>query len=126
MKNKFSKFLILLFLSLTISCGNSISKEKNDTIEVSNTTLKNDTLVEQESEIVSEKKKILQNLIGEHSLTLISGTSGANAMSDYVFEKVKWVATGSSIYQAMRQGYDIDISDENLKKVVHELKIHLR
>ena len=53
----------------------------------------------QKEEKISEKQALLIDLQGKHSLSSISGFSGANTMYDYPQEGSRWVAEGSFIHQ---------------------------
>jgi hypothetical protein len=63
------------------------------------------------------KKNILTSLKGSHKLESISGFMGANTMFDYGCEKGEWWGYGSSIYNATRTDYDIDLSKEEINKL---------
>jgi hypothetical protein len=68
-------------------------------------------------EELSRKKATLISLIGEHNLYSISGNMGANGMVDYFVENNKWSASGSSNLGGMREGYDIELSKNDLIKL---------
>ena len=71
---------------------------------------------------VSKKRKITTGLIGEYKIEKVSRLIGANAMEDFYFENKKWKASGSSISQARRQPYKVDITNEDLS-ILNTLKI---
>jgi hypothetical protein len=81
-----------------------------------------DSLIYLSNSYVSKKRKITTSLIGEHKIERVSRLIGANGMEDFYFENNKWKASGSSIYQAMRRPYKVDITNEDLS-VLNTLKI---
>lgn len=58
-------------------------------------------------EEMSLKKSVLNSVIGEHKLIAIDAFTGANTMIDFAIQKGKWLASGSSISDGMREGFDI-------------------
>jgi hypothetical protein len=68
-------------------------------------------------EEISRKKSTLINLKGEHKLSSIFGFMGANTMVDYSIKNGKWIASGSSISDGTREGYHIELSKDDLKKL---------
>ena len=78
--------------------------------------LKNDTISQLKAP-PSLKRKTLTNLIGAHPLTAISAASGANTLLDFYQKNGKWVADGSSIHQAQREGFDIELIQDDYDKL---------
>ena len=109
---------VIVFASFILaSCSSSPVEEKAVAVQEP-TIVKKEEIPAPEKEVpLSEKKKIIMNLIGEHNLKSISGAMGANAMFDYSIEKGKWKASGSSISDGMRESYDIDLAKEELVKL---------
>lgn len=119
LKNKTMKKLssilatVILLSGFLISCG-----EKQVSNTVSNvSTDKSEPTADTVKEEMSEKKSTLMKLKGEHKLVSISGFMGANTMVDYLLENGKWKASGSSNMGGMREGYDIDLTKDDLKKL---------
>lgn len=112
---------IIFFVSLSlilVFCKSEKTISHKDTIEAPiELTISNpdeqdlETTVKEE---ISAKKSTLKGLIGEYKLISIEGFTGANTMMDYFIQKGKWVASGSSNSGGMREGYDIDISKDEL------------
>lgn len=65
----------------------------------------------------SRKKELLSSLVGEHKLADISGFAGANTMYDFAENDGEWSASGSSNYGGMREGYEIELSEEQQNKL---------
>ena len=65
----------------------------------------------------SKKKALLTELVGEYSLHSISGAMGANSLVDYNVVNGEWKASGSSIAQGMREGYEIELSADDIQKL---------
>ena len=63
---------------------------------------------------ITRKEALLQALKGKHSLSAISGFSGANTMYDYTQTNQVWDAHGSSIHQARREPFDIVLDAEEV------------
>jgi len=63
---------------------------------------------------ITRKEALLQALKGKHSLSAISGFSGANTMYDYTQTNHVWNAFGSSIHQARREPFDIALDAEEI------------
>jgi hypothetical protein len=78
--------------------------------------LKNDTISQLKAP-PSLKRKTLTNLIGAHPLKAISASSGANTLLDFYQQNGKWVADGSSIHQAQREGFDIELIQDDYDKL---------
>jgi len=112
---------IIFFVSLSlilVFCKSEQTISHEETIEAPiELTISNpdeqdlETTVKEE---MSAKKSTLNDLIGEYKLVSIEGFAGANTMMDYFIQKGKWVASGSSISDGMRESYDIDISKAEL------------
>ncbi len=114
MKKLSSIFATAILLSaILISCGN----EKNAGSESKDSTEKAAKADDIAKEEISEKKSTLIKLKGDHKLKSISGFMGANTMVDYSIENGKWTASGSSNMGGMREGYDIDLTKDDLKKL---------
>lgn len=113
MKKLSSIFATAILLSaILISCG-----EKNAVSESKDSTEKSEKADDVAKEEISEKKSTLIKLKGDHKLKSISGFMGANTMVDYTIENGKWKASGSSNMGGMREGYDIDLTKDDLKKL---------
>jgi hypothetical protein len=78
--------------------------------------LKNDT-IKQLKAPPSLKRKTLTSLVGTHPLMAISASAGANTLLDFYKENGKWVADGSSIHQAQREGFDIELIQDDYDKL---------
>jgi hypothetical protein len=114
------KTVMTIFGAITIasfiltSCGGENQNNQIKSNDATSNTVNADTNVKEE---LSLKKSTLLNLKGEHKLSSISGFMGANTMMDYFIENGKWIASGSSISGGMREGYDIKLSKDDLKKL---------
>jgi hypothetical protein len=110
------KITTILFIGLTVSVsltncsGNSMEEKSN-----SNSESQTNTSESTSEETMSEKKKVLTSLIGEHKLQSISGAMGMNGMFDYTKNAGKWSATESALSMGMREAYDVDLSKNDLK-----------
>ncbi len=114
MKKLSSIFATAILLSaILISCDN----EKNAVNESKDSTEKSEKADDVVKEEISEKKSTLIKLKGDHKLNSISGFMGANTMVDYTIENGKWTASGSSNMGGMREGYDIELTKDDLKKL---------
>lgn len=105
-------FYSLFLSSFILSCGNASSDDQNLNGEDTLLSETIDTLTE-----ISEKRALLTELVGEHELVSISGFMGANTMVDYYTEDGQWKATGSSIEDGMREGYEIELTQQDLDKL---------
>jgi hypothetical protein len=95
--------VFILLFCLNISCQSSSNNtEANKTEEVKSEAQD------------SEKKKLLKELRGEHTLVSISAFIGANTMADYVLDNGKWSASGSSNQGGMREGAEIKLNKKEL------------
>lgn len=112
---KITTYFAMFCVAAIFSSCNSESTQKKEQKSVE--SVDSDTITTVEKIELSEKKQLLTDLIGEHSLVSISGAMGANTMVDYYKEKGVWTASGSSIYQAMREPFDIDLTGEDLQKL---------
>jgi hypothetical protein len=112
-----------IFLSIALAVSGTIVSCSNDQKSTSPSDKKsekadvNSAPEKSTKEEWSLKRKILDELKGSHTLQSISGFMGANTMVDYFIEKGKWTASGSSIEQAMRVPYDIDLTSQDLQKL---------
>jgi outer membrane murein-binding lipoprotein Lpp len=77
---------------------------------------KNDT-IKQLKAPPSLKRKTLTSLVGTHPLMAISASAGANTLLDFYKENGKWTADGSSIHQAQREGFDIELIQDDYDKL---------
>ena len=68
-------------------------------------------------EAITVKRDFLAKLEGEHTLEYMSGFLGANTMVDYQLDEGNWSAYGSSNNGGTREGYDIELSNEDLQKL---------
>jgi hypothetical protein len=121
------QFLIVVSaLLLLTSCGGDKTQTVNKELpSKEKNTSKADSLNSKiEEEPISKKKELLQNAIGEYQLTAISGAMGANTMFDTEKVKNKWVSTSSSINEAMRESYDIELNKSDIK-LLNSLKIEV-
>lgn len=78
--------------------------------------LKNDTISQLKAP-PSLKRKTLTKLIGVHNLQAIAAAAGANTLMDFYIENGKWTADGSSIHQAQREGFDIELIQDDYDKL---------
>lgn len=103
-------FAILLF---TACSGNEKSDaDKKDSSEVKDSTDTNEETVEQ-----SAKQKLLTSMIGTHKLTSIDGMVGMNSMFNFAGKDDVWKGEGSSNEGGEREGYDIEIGEDQLGKL---------
>ena len=117
MKKLMPIFVLPIFVSATLtSCGgrNNTKVPQIKSNDSASMSLNSEKIVEKE---LSQKKSTLIKLKGEHKLSSISGFMGVNTMLDYYIENGKWIASGSSNSGGMREGYDIELSKEDLKKL---------
>ena len=105
---------IMIASFILTSCEGENEKNQIKSNDATSNAVNSDTNVKEE---LSLKKSTLINLKGEHKLSSISGFMGANTMMDYFIENGKWIASGSSISGGMREGYDIKLSKDDLKKL---------
>ena len=68
---------------------------------------------------------MLIDLQGKHSLSSISGFSGANTLYDYTKTNDIWDAGGSSIHQARREPFNIPL-DTKQQALLNGLEIHVQ
>ena len=109
----YSQGVILLSFFAFINCsGETVGKQSNnkDSSFVFNT-------IDLTKEEISSKKLILSEGIGEYKLNSISSLMGMNSLVDHHIENDKWIASGSSNSGGMREGYDIDLSEDDLAKL---------
>jgi len=99
---------------ILISCGDKNKNSQGKTNDLTSNAVNSEGTGNQE---LSRKKSTLINLIGEHKLSSISAFMGANTMVDYFIKNGKWIASGSSLSGEMREGYDIALSYDDLKKL---------
>ncbi len=112
---KVVKYTFAVVCALTIfSCAGDNDSTSNETSSNEDVT---DSVLVEETEIDEKKENLLRSLIGEHKLVSISGFTGANTMMDYWVENEEWTASGSSISGGMREGYDIELTEETIKKL---------
>lgn len=78
--------------------------------------LKNDT-IKQLKAPPSLKRKTLTSLVGTHRLMAISASAGANTLLDFYKENGKWTADGSSIHEGTREGFDIELIQDDYDKL---------
>ena len=106
--------VVLLFLS---ACGGANNPDNGsaDSTDTVHTTL--DTLKTEVTATDPKKEEILRKLIGEHKLVAIEANMGANTMADYTLEGGEWSASGSAIQNFEREGYGIDLSEEDIEKL---------
>lgn len=79
-------------------------------------SLKNDT-IKQLKAPPSLKRKTLTSLVGTHHLKSISASAGANTLLDFYKENGKWIADGSSIHEGTREGFDIELIQDDYDKL---------
>ncbi len=96
----------------------SVEKPKEEVVSKTQSDSAPSPVEKPKEEVVSKKKALLAELVGEHSLVSISGAMGANTMVDYVKDNGGWSASGSSISQGMREGYNIDITSAEEKALL--------
>ncbi len=115
MKKAMTIFGVILVVSvILISCGDNKKNDQTQSNDSTSKAVNSDSIVKEE---LSRKKSTLTNLKGEHKLSSISGFMGANTMADYFIENGKWTASESSISGGMREGGDIELSKDDLKKL---------
>jgi hypothetical protein len=109
-------FLLTTILITLFSACSGTDKESTDkkdsSEEVNDSSETNEASVEQ-----SEKQKMLTSMIGKHKLNSISGLVGMNSMFDFTVKDGIWKGEGSSNEGGEREGYDLEISDVELKKL---------
>jgi len=103
----------ILSLLLFISCG-SVTTENND--DKQNSTQDQD---QNEDDKIkdSPKSELLSELVGVHTLISADGVVGANTMLDYQKNAESWLASGSSIMAGERDGFDVELSEDDLNKL---------
>ena len=108
----FQGTILLSFFAFNICSGESSGRQINekDSSIVFNT-------IDLTKEGISSKKLILSEGIGEYKLNSISSLMGMNSLLDHQIENDKWIASGSSNSGGMREGYDIDLSEDDLAKL---------
>jgi hypothetical protein len=74
---------------------------------------------------ITRKEGLLIDLQGKHSLSSISGFSGANTLYDYTKTNDIWDAGGSSIHQAKREPFNIPL-DTKQQALLNGLEIHVQ
>jgi hypothetical protein len=104
----------ILLSAFLISCGEKNKDASNESKDSTEKSEKADDIAKEE---ISEKKSTLIKLKGDHKLNSISGFMGANTIVDYIIENGKWTASGSSNMGGMREGYDIELTKDDLKKL---------
>ncbi len=77
---------------------------------------KNDT-IKQLKAPPSLKRKTLTSLVGTYPLMAISASAGANTLLDFYKENGKWKADGSSIHEGTREGFDIELIQDDYDKL---------
>lgn len=112
-----SKCLLSLCIVLFFSCENDLKKNVKNSDKSTQKIITQTSKVVQKEKLLSKKEIILNELMGRHKLVSISGFAGANTMIDYFIEKNKWIANGSSIFEGMREPFDIDLNPTTLKKL---------
>ena len=116
---KYYHFLIAAIAVLIIACDGNAEEEQereginSDTLTVTDTIL--DTPISEDDS--EDKAALLQSLVGEYYLESISGFAGANTMMDYYLEDETWAASGSSNNGGQREGYDIELSSDDLERL---------
>jgi hypothetical protein len=108
--------IVLAALATLSSCSNE-QKTTNPRDKKSENIEESSVPEHAANEEWSLKRKTLDQLKGTHTLHSISGFMGANTMVDYFIEKGKWTASGSSIEQAMRVPFDINLTSQDLQKL---------
>jgi len=117
-------FTITAILFLT-ACNYGTKKQPEVNEKFSNTdTTGIDASVQKADEPLSKKKELLTSLIGDSKLVSIEALTGANGMVDYSKENNNWIATGSSTSEGMRESYDIEMSNSDIKKL-NSMKINV-
>jgi hypothetical protein len=122
MKSQF--FISLCILIIVSACGEEPSKiAEKELVTTEENENEPDSLNKVEKkESISKKKELLQSAIGTYKLTAISGSMGANAMFDTEKVRNKWVSTSSSISDAMRESYDIELNKSDIN-LLNSLKV---
>jgi|GEM_PF-2406981 len=111
--------------ALVASCFIGCSNAENQQAPVVTTEVKNQEVTQRDTaqipsataEEMSEKKRILEKLVGEHQLIAVTGASGANSMIDFYKEKGKWKINASFNSGGQREAYDPEISKEDKAKL---------
>ena len=122
MKKTFSYFSMLLMFTL-VSCGNPTENNApeapvaTDSLSSDNHPEHSQGVLETDENEPNKKKALLTSLIGEHALDFIDGFVGANTMMEYHLDEGKWSASGSSNVGGTREGYAIDLTEEDIQKL---------
>lgn len=113
MRNTFLLISSVCLLSITAcSTSDKESSDKKDATEEKDTTATQEEAVAQ-----SAKFKLLTSMIGTHQLSSIDGMVGVNAMFNFAGKDGEWKGEGSSNMDGEREGYDIEIGEEQLAKL---------
>jgi hypothetical protein len=109
-------FIFILFTSAIVaSCG---STEDNVAAPTSSDTIVADLVAPvDEPNVSTEKRDLLTTLVGDYSLVGAEGFAGANTIYDYSLVDGQWEASGSSIVQGMREAYDLELSENDIRKL---------
>jgi hypothetical protein len=110
-----NSILILITALFITSCGDS--NEKNEDSSNQDTLSVNSSDQIANNPAFDKKEELLSSLIGEHYLVSISANLGANTMDEYYLEDETWTAGGSANSGGERDGYDIDLSEDDLQKL---------
>lgn len=111
--------------ALVASCFVSCSNADTQPAQLPNAEVKNQSVTPVDTaqitpataEEMSQKKKILEKLVGQHRLVSVSGFSGANSMIDFYKEKGKWKISASANSGGMREEFDPEIPQEDKAKL---------
>jgi hypothetical protein len=103
---------VCLLSLVACSTTENESTDKKDASEVKDSTDTNEETVEQ-----SAKQKLLTSMIGTHKLSSIDGMVGMNSMFNFAGKDDIWKGEGSSNMDGEREGYDIEIGEEQLAKL---------
>ena len=112
--------ILMSFLNLSLGCGDTTvpsERQKSDSVTTGKSADSSKQPAKKQEPPESKKKALLRQLIGEYSLHSISGAMGANTLVDYVMTDGKWSASGSSISQARRQGYPIELAADDIQNL---------
>ncbi len=113
--------LIMSIAFAFISCDGNSTKEKKE--PVTEEIIEDENIDIEKDQYIS-KRAATTDLIGEYNLQYITGAMGANTLLDYYIEDNEWIAEGSSTTAGVREGFELDLSDDLLARL-NSMKINV-
>jgi len=114
---KFNQLILVICLFSVVACSGSEKAESSDKNESENKKDSTENTSEGVNGEESAKKKLLTSMIGTHKLSSIDGMVGMNSMFNFAGKDDIWKGEGSSNTDGEREGYDIEIGEEQLAKL---------